>query len=219
MTRMPAPPKRTDFTTEDDLKAFDDVVQMRSRQYNAAAEGFEVKGYYGAVLNSPPYARAQLRAAFALRSVGNREGSYSHHDREWVDQVLSHELDCLLVLSSHTRDAVAVGVRPEAIEALWEGRDEDLTVRERLLARYIRQVANGRVDDATFSAVRDELGLRGIVEYTAFIGHLTIVLRMHQAFDVPGDLDSREELLALVRGIREGAVEVPDAVDAVRVGR
>jgi hypothetical protein len=219
MTRMPPPPDRDSFSSDVDLAAFDEVVKLRSKQFNAPPEGFVLKGYYGALLNSPPYAKAQLQAAYALRSVGNREGSYSHADREWVDQVLSHELQTYKVLAMHTRDAVALGVRLEAIEALWEGREEDLTDRERLLERYIRQVARGRVDDETFFALREDLGLRGLVDYTAFIGHLLIVLRMHQALDAPGELESREEVLALVKEIRAGSVAVPDAVDAVRVGR
>jgi hypothetical protein len=218
MTRMPPPPKRSDFTSDTDLKAYDEVIEVRSKQHNASPENFEVTGYYGAILNSPPYARAQLTAAYALRSVGNREGSYSHEDREWVDQVLSHELGCFKFLEQHTRDAVGVGVRLEAIEALWEGREEDLTDHERLLERYIRQVATGTVDDETWNAVQAELGQRGLVEFTAFIGHLIVVLRMHQALDVPGGLQSREDVLDLVRRIREGSVDVPDASKAVRVG-
>ena len=33
------------------------------------------------------------------------------------------EFDTYKVLHSHTRDAISVGVRLEAIEALWEGRE------------------------------------------------------------------------------------------------
>src|SRR6202034_2210095 len=109
-------------------------------------------------------------AAYALRSVGNREGSYSHPDREWVDQVLSNELDCFKFIGGHTRDAIAVGVRPEAIQALWQGREEDLTDRERLFERYIRQVLTGTVDDDTWNAMREDLGDRGLLDFTLFIG-------------------------------------------------
>jgi alkylhydroperoxidase family enzyme len=218
MTRLPEPPSREQFTEPDEVAAYDEFVALRARQYDADPSTFKVQGYYGALANAPRYARSQLSAAFALRSVGNREGSYSHVDREWVDQVLSQTLGCYKVLAQHTRDAVGVGVRLDAIEALWDGRDEDLTDRERLLTNYIRQVATGNVDDSTWSAVLDELGLRGLVEYTTFIGHLMVVLRMHQAFDVPSALNSRDDVLLLITDIRKGLVEVPDAVKAVRVG-
>jgi alkylhydroperoxidase family enzyme len=219
MTRTPPPPQRTDFEDEHELEAYDEVVATRAHQFNASPADFTVTGYYGSLLNSPPYARAQLRAAYAFRSVGNGAGSYSHSDREWVDQVISHELRCYKFLALHTRDAVALGVRLEALEALWEGREQDFTDDERLLTQYIRQVANGTVDDATWNAMLARLGLRGLVEYTAFIGHLIVVLRMHQALGVPGALESQESVLELIRAIRAGTVDVPDPVDAVRVGR
>jgi hypothetical protein len=218
MTRLPQPPRREDFTDPEELAAYDAFVALRARQHDADPATFTPAGYYGALAHSPRYARSQLTAAYALRSIGNREGSYAHADREWVDQVLSQSLNSFQVLAQHTRDAVAVGVRLDAIQALWEGRDEDLTERERLLATYIRQVATGAVDDETWSAVRELLGTRGLVEYTTFIGHLMLVLRMHQALDVPSELNSTEEVLALIADIRTGSVELPDAVTAVRVG-
>jgi hypothetical protein len=218
MTRLPQPARRESFTDPEELAAYDAFVALRARQHDADPATFVVTGYYGALGHSPRYARSQLTAAYALRSIGNREGSYAHADREWVDQVLSQSLNSFQVLAQHTRDAVGVGVRLDAIQALWEGRDEDLTERERLLTTYIRQVATGTVDDDTWDAVRDLLGLRGLVEYTAFIGHLMVVLRMHQALDVPSELNCTEDLLALIAEIRAGSVEVPDAVTAVRVG-
>jgi hypothetical protein len=218
MTRMPQPPNRRDFTDPEELAAYDAFVALRARQHDADPATFKVTGYYGALAHSPRYARTQLTAAYALRSIGNREGSYAHADREWVDQVLSQSLNSFQVLAQHTRDAVGVGVRLDAIQALWEGRDADLTDREQLLTTYIRQVATGTVDDDTWGRMRELLGLRGLVEYTAFIGHLTVVLRMFQALDVPSELNSLEDLLALLAEIRSGSVEVPDVVTAVRVG-
>jgi hypothetical protein len=218
MSRMPSPPERSDFTDPGDLAKFDKMVATRAKQMQADPKTFKVDSYYGSILNSPPYGEAQNRAAYALRSVGNREGSYSHADREWVDQVLSMEFDTYKVLQSHTRDAISVGVRLEAIEALWEGRENDLTEDELLLTRFIRQVATGTVDDETWNRMLDRLGKRGLVEYVAFIGHLIVVLRMFQAFDVPSKLNSREDMMALLKGIRDGSVEIPDKITAVRVG-
>jgi hypothetical protein len=203
MTRMPQPPRRQDLTDPEELAAYDAFVALRARQHDADPATFEVTGYYGALAHSPLYARTQLTAAYALRSIGNREGSYAHADREWVDQVLSQSLNSFQVLAQHTRDAIGVGVRLDAIQALWEGRDGDLTDREQLLTTYIRQVATGTVDDDTWGHMRELL---------------TVVLRMFQALDVPSELNSLEDLLALLAEIRSGSVEVPDVVTAVRVG-
>jgi hypothetical protein len=218
MTRVFDPPRPENFDDPGERAAFERFVALRARQYDADPATFRLSGYYAALGHSPFYAHAQLRSAFALRSVGNREGSYSHSDREWVDQVLSHTLDTYKVLAEHTRDAISVGVRLEAIEALWQDREEDLTERERLLASFIRKVATGTMDDDTWAAVGDDLGVRGRLEYTAFIGHLIVVLRMFQALDVPAQITSREDLLALLAEIRDGSVEIPNVTAAVRVG-
>jgi hypothetical protein len=216
---MPLPPTREQFTAEDELEAFDYVVATRRRQYGSrATDDFRVTGYYGALLNSPRYAAAQLAAAFALRDAGNKPGTYSHADREWVDQVLSHHLRYYGVLGGHIPDAVAVGVRLEAIEALWDGREQDLTDDEQLLTRFIRQYTDGTIDDETWNAMLARLGKRGLVEYVAFIGHLTIVLRMFMALDVPGLPSDKEDVLRVIRGIGDGSIPVPDSKEAVRVG-
>jgi hypothetical protein len=216
---MPTPPQRGQFSSSQDLEAFDYVVHTRSRQYNMPAEGYTVEGYYGALLNSPAYAAAQLQAAIAFRGAGNSTNTYSHADREWVDQVLSHDMGYYGVLTTHTPDAVAVGVRLEAIAALWEGREEDLTDDEKLLTRFIRAYGNGTIDDETWAAMNTRLGARGVVEYVLFIGHLTIVLRLHQALGVLGAPTTREEVDELIRGLRDGSIPVPAPVDAVKVGR
>jgi hypothetical protein len=119
-----------------------------------------------------------------LRGAGYHEGSYSHADREWVDQVLSYHWSYFGVLRVHTPDAVAVGVRLEAIEALHEGREQDLTDDERLLAHYIRQVADGAVTDETESQILDRLGPRGLGAYILFICHLLRVLRSFQTWKI-----------------------------------
>ena len=58
----------------------------------------------------------------------------------------------------HVPDAVAAGVRLEAIEAIRYGHEEDLTEDEQLLARYIRQLVSGTVDDETFAAMSARMG-------------------------------------------------------------
>ena len=98
------------------------------------------------------------------------------------------------------------------------GPRERRTEDEQLLTRFIRQVATGTVDDETWNRMLGRLGKRGLVEYVAFIGHLIVVLRMFQALDVPSKLNSREDMMALLKGIRDGSVAIPDKITAVRVG-
>jgi hypothetical protein len=140
--------------------------------------------------------------------------AYSHRDREFVDQVLYAEwgLNAFKVL--HTEDALSAGVRPEAIAALVEGRDDDLTDDERLLATYIRQVVSGTVTDETYAAIEARLGQRGLVEYTIFITLLQLIFRLHQAFGCPEDTD--EAVQRVLNGFRDGTVQLPDPLELIR---
>jgi hypothetical protein len=143
-----------------------------------------------------------------VRTAGEHPGSYSHADREFVDQVLSVDWKTNVVQATHVPDAVATGVRLEAIEALRSGHEEDLTEDERLLAQFIRQTVSGTVDDDTFRAMHKRLGPRGIVDYAGFILWLQWIIRMMQMIQV--DDPSEEDIDALVRGLRDGSVPVPD---------
>jgi hypothetical protein len=136
-----------------------------------------------------------------VRTAGNREDSYSHADREFVDQVLSADLKTNVVQGIHVADAFREGVRIEAIEALRCGREEDLTKDEALLATYIRQVVSGTVDDPTFAAIESRLGSRGLVEYTGFILWLHWIMRMMQALNTATISD--EDVDAIIAELKE----------------
>jgi hypothetical protein len=212
MARLQQPP-RTTFDDPADLEAYDAVAKRRTGM-GMATEADERLGapdvgdYFGALLNSPQLCAIAARMGTFVRTAGERPDSYSHTDREFVDQVLSADWKTNVVLGLHIPDGVAAGVRLEAIEALRYGREEELTEDERLLARYIRQVVSGTVDDATFAAMRERLGARGLVEYTGFILWLQWIMRMMQALDTANPSD--EEIDAIIEGLKDGNVAVPD---------
>jgi hypothetical protein len=212
-TRLPAPPARETFEGEE-LEAYDRTVRRLLTFYQGDPADFEPTGYYGALLNSPLLADANSDLALLARSAGNREGTHSHADREWVDQVLSKQCGYHGVLGMHTADALGVGVRLEAIEALWDEHEEDLTDDERLLAAYVRQVVTGTVDDDTWNAMDARLGRRGLVEYTLFICHLQRVLNLFQAFGIPSP--TLEQVREMNREFRDGTRATPDYETAQR---
>ena len=82
---------------------------------------------WGRCLNSPLFMDLISELGVVARTRGEHPDSYSHAEREWADMVLSEELQAWGVYYAHIWDAVAVGVRPQAIQALRQGRDEDLT--------------------------------------------------------------------------------------------
>jgi hypothetical protein len=212
MARLPQPPRRA-FDDPEDLEGYDAVVARRMAIGMGDGSDSELGApdmgeYFGALLNSPRMCAIAARMGNFVRTAGERPDSYKHWERELVDQVLSADWKTNVVQGLHVPDAVSAGVRLEAIEAIRYGHEEDLSDDERLLVAYIRHVIAGTVDDETFAAMRARMGDRGVVDYTAFILWLQWIIRMMQALGVhnPGD----EEIDAVIAGLREGTVEVPD---------
>ncbi|RYD56916.1 MAG: hypothetical protein EOP60_04750 [Sphingomonadales bacterium] len=204
MERPPSQPRRETIAA-DEQPAYDSIVTRFRAWFNAGEappeEHFEVGTYFGALLNSPNMCSLASQMGGFFRNVGNGTGSYSHADREFVDQVLADEFKSNVVQHVHVIDAVKSGVRIEAIEALRKGRVQDLNEDEQLLDRYIRQVVNGTVDNDTYGRIQTRMGgKRGLVEFTGFVLWLQWIMRMMQALDT-GTI-SDEEVDGLVEEAR-----------------
>lgn len=210
MNRPPPQPSRESFSAEDQ-EAYDSLIARFRPQDQAAdpSRHFQVGLYFGMLLNSPKTAALASRFGLFYRGVGDRPGSYSHADREYVDQVLSALWSTNVVQQVHIPDAVKQGVRLEAIEALRAGRDDLLTEDERLLATYIRQVVNGTVEPDIYARMEQRLGTRGLVEYTGFILWLQWTIRMMQAFDT-GTI-SDQEVDSIIARLRSASRAAPEA--------
>lgn len=248
MTLRHTPPQpHRDSVLPEDREAYDDVV---SRQLAYGYTGFaamfpdehaeamstalgvggdpvlecdaadRVQPYMGAMLNNAPAMQLISDLGVVLRNCGERGDGYTHADREWVDMVLAEELGCTGVYCAHMLDACAVGVRPEAIQALHQGRDEDLTRDELQLTRYIRQVARGTVTSDSYLAIEDRFGRRGAVEFTQFIGFLLMTIRLIQAFGAqepyPPELVGRliERCVARDIALPDPKARIPAAIQA-----
>jgi hypothetical protein len=165
--------------------------------------------FYATLLNSPPIALYISRLADFYRGRGESGDSYTHADREWADMVVGEELGNTAIYYIHMYDAVAVGVRPEAIKALREGRNADLEPRELQLAEYIRHLIGRSVSEEIYAELEGLLGARGALEYTCFSSHLIMVTHMMMAFGLP--MRPRQEIGELIDAIVEGRVDLPDS--------
>jgi len=104
-------------------------------------------------------------------------------------------------------DAVAVGVRPEAIKAIRDKRDEDLTPEERQLAVFIREFARGTVTEESFTGIVERYGPRGAVEFAGFVGWLLMTERLVCALAPPPTTDV--EVDERIQGFLAGTEYVP----------
>jgi hypothetical protein len=207
--RLPGMPDRGSFTPGEQ-EQYDFVVERTQRIHGLDSNP---ANYFKAVLNAPPLAQSIVQFGRLIRE-GQVRGSYTDAERELVDFVYGEDLGYRGHYAVHLPDAFAVGVRPEAIEALRSGREHELTGDERQIAEHARNVAAGTVTDASAAAMRRRLGERGEIEFTIFCAFLVMTLRLWQALGVP-DL-TEEEVDALFEGLRDGSIEIPDP--AARIG-
>lgn len=207
--RLPSMPDRASFSVAEQ-EQYDFVVERTQRIHGLDSNP---ANYFKAVLNAPPLAQAIVQFGRLIRE-GQVRGTYTDAERELVDFVYGEDLGYRGHYAVHLPDAFAVGMRPEAIEALRSGREAELTDHERLIAAHARAVANGDVTDESWAPIREHFGERGAIEFTVFCSFLVMTLRLWQALGVP-DL-TEAEVDALFEGLRDGSIEIPDP--AARIG-
>jgi len=201
--RLPAAPPR-EAVADDERGDYDAIVERTQRVHGV--EGLAGR-YFSALLNSPPLGAALVRLGTAVRR-GQLRGTYSDAERELMDLVLARELGSNSILPIHIPDALAVGVRPDAVTAIFERREDDLTEDERQLATYARDFVAGAVTDDAYARLRSRFGDRGAVEFTVLLGFLLMTIRLWQALGVPEPTDA--EIRELIDDLRAGRTGLPD---------
>ena len=87
----------------------------------------------------------------------------------------------------HARVAAENGIPPAVLDAIREGRPPAFEAADEALvyafARELQQ--DGRVAEATYRAVREAFGVRGVVELTALVGYYTMVSMTLNAHGIP----------------------------------
>jgi alkylhydroperoxidase/carboxymuconolactone decarboxylase family protein YurZ len=210
-----------DQVRDDELPAYDRVIdQQKAYDYVPFVKTFlhpevrdsfpgdRLQPYFAAMLNSPLISAGMSNLGVVYRTRGEFADGMQHRDREWVDMVLCDELECLWVLYVHAPDAAAVGVRPEAILAMVEGRFDDLTAEEREKDEFIRSVIRGTMTEERYKSMEKIVGVRAAVEITCFTGHLIKTIRIMQALGVPDT--TREHLVEWLEALVGGKIALPD---------
>lgn len=204
---MPWPPRQParDEIDEHEVACYDQVIaRVAKTRSNAAKDA----GYYGRLLLSPTLASLLSETGRTVRALGDSGKSFSHADREFVDQVLSVELGTNIIQGTHLNDALSTGVRLEAIEALRAREEEGLTDREAVLAEFIRHVIHGQVDQDSWERAEAMLGERAVVDYVIFILFLQLTMRLMSAVAMPSPTD--DQVAAMIAEIRSGRRPVDD---------
>jgi alkylhydroperoxidase family enzyme len=181
---MPPTPDRASLSAEDQAH-YDAVAERELRKYGSLG------GYFGGMLNAPSVAAAISQFGHVIRS-GASADYFTNAERELIDMVLSVEMDQAAVFAGHLPDAIAYGVRPEAVKAICAHDLDALTADERLLVEYILAVWHGSVTEEAFEGLTARFGsARRAVAYTVACGFLIMTFRLMSAFGFgPGPADA-----------------------------
>jgi 4-carboxymuconolactone decarboxylase len=151
--------------------------------FDAVAEGRGgVRGPFSILLYSPALCRRHLDVGTYLRA----HSQVKPDSRELAIIATAREKDCPYVWAAHAPAARRAGASDAAVTAVRDRGDlTSLPATERDVVDYVRQLLRtNRVAQPLFDRLRDQHGVRGLVELTALIGHYGIVTGILNAFEV-----------------------------------
>jgi hypothetical protein len=214
--RFPRIPERNEIA-EDELEAYD-YQRMRVDRIERGTNPELVDGrpypaqHQESLLVSPPVAwsiSGPSGVGWAVTKTQDTPGSYTAADHEWIDLLLGFDSGYWAFHAGHTPSAVAAGVRIEAMEAVAEGREGDLTDDERQLIAFIRAVRDGGVTDGMWYGMKERFGTdRGVID---FLSHV-LLLVWHHRFDwALGSAEmTREAWWQMIREFKDGTRNVDE---------
>jgi len=196
----------------DDQAAFREVRARLGQTFFTEKTKFPPNDLFGALLHAPRVAQKVIELGGALRSLGDvgadREASlpddfvefvafavFARMEREAVSR--GHAFAYRRPMFNHVPRAVGSGMRPEAIVALRDENDAALLPRELELARFVRDVLAGSVDDRGWERMQARLGTRRTIETASYALLDFFVCRLEAALGLADA--SAEELEACVK--------------------
>jgi 4-carboxymuconolactone decarboxylase len=173
MPRVPA--VRRDDLDDQTRAVYDAIAATRGPE-------FARQGPFGVLLHSPVLAG---RAAH-LGTYVRYEGPMPARHRHLLAMIVARELDCQYEFTAHAVLARQRGIPPEAVAAIGRGDvPSGLPEVETALVAFVRQlVIDHHVDDRTFEALQDHLGLPGLTDVVGAVGYFTFAGHVLNAFEV-----------------------------------
>lgn len=171
MARIPTIQKREELAPAE-RAIYDRIVQSRG----------EVRGPFPVLLQSPEVAGRIAELGAYVRF----ESPVPATVKELMILAVAREMDCQFEWAAHSVLAKKAGVREEAIRAIRDRRaPQGLTAEEAPVVAYAQQLLRThRVDEPTFQAMRERLGVKLLVELTGAVGYYAMLACTLNAFDV-----------------------------------
>ncbi len=197
----------------------DPVGDARAR---VDGKGYSVV-YWEGFTHAPDLFCALWAVGRAIQKHQGAPGGYRLVDHEMIDMVLGFDSGYLAFHGGHTANAISAGVRIEALEAMADGREEDLTDDERHQVEFIRAVRDLKMTDDIWNRMVERLGsVRAAIEFAYFVCYLRFHQQMMWVLGMPSlSLDDWRRLLQEYKdGSRDPAAETGAYVwEALERGR
>jgi len=155
---------------------------QRTRVEVAARPMRDVKRLFPELLHSPEVAARYLNLTNYFREAS----ILTLHTREIVTLATAREWNSQYIWTEHEEAARRAGVSDEIIFAIRDRKElNGLPPNDAAFIRYAQELLkNRKVTDATFHAIEDLAGARGVVELTILIGYYTMQVHTVAALEV-----------------------------------
>ncbi len=183
MPRVPAV-RREDLSAADQA-VYDAIAATRGSEFTR-------QGPFGVMLHSPELAGRAAKMGDYVRYQGPMPARHRH----LLAMIVAREQDCQYEFTAHAVLARKNGIPPEAVEALGRGEvPAGLPATEAALVTFVRQlVIDHRVDDATFAALQDAIGVKGLTDVVGATGYFAFAAHALNAFEVEVRQEQTPEL-------------------------
>ena len=172
MPRVPV--VRRDELDEAGRAAYDEIAESRS----------SVSGPFGVLLHSPELAVRTARLGALVRYHPDIPDRWRH----LVKLIAARALDCQYEFTVHADLARRHGIPEPAVEAIDRGgipANRDLQGIEPMVTAFAHQlVTTHRVDDVTFEALREAVGLPVLTDLVGTIAYFSMIAFALNAFEV-----------------------------------
>jgi len=163
---------RREDLDERDRAIHDEIAELRG----------QVVGPFSHLMHSPTLAKGVHELGRYIRY----EAPVPARQRHLLALIAARELDCQYEFTVHANLAREHGIPSDAIDAMGRGeRPSGLPEVEALLVEFVRQlVIDHRIDDPTFNAFLEAVGIRHLTDIVGAVGYFSMAAFPLNAFNV-----------------------------------
>lgn len=151
-----------DQVAPEDAAIVDEIVASRGA----------LQGPFTMLLHCPPLAGRVAHLGAFIRF----EGALDMRVRVLAAMTVARELDAVYIWGAQTGGARRLGVPEATITAIREKHTRGLSAEDAQIVAFTQQLLRQhRVDDASFTALRERLGTDGLIQLTGTIGYYSML--------------------------------------------